>query len=545
MFCFRVKKHLIPYMEKTLGQKRMDAVARHLSKCARCSEELELIKRASGAFRSAKTPVQEPAADLWSRVEHEITAAPVPSARKLPASGLKFAGIAAAAVIILIAVISVSKIGVKPHDTVLRQTAIAQRPSDTKHIPLEPESPASVNTTLAKRTAAKDAGKSAPVSEVEPTRQSIANKHYLKHTDTALMASLPDECNSKVVCDDAASKSFGLNNITRSAGSSAVNYGNNEEKSFSENDILNNDRAANRAQDSGNFPRSSVKAGQDMSEVASAPCQDWMNNTVGPTGGAAVQNQKKRKSDQSVPSVFSNTNTSTENKQASAKYKRAPSVNPTPERMHLLVDAYARSGIVDGEIKRYEAALDKNPRDTSAMSFLTFAYARVGNQDARTQMARRLIAAVPDEASVWNRELGSALVALGNRAGAMSAWMDGLESSPVSDSAGILKNAASAGMIGDLTKCYQQKSSSEKAAASSLILASIYEFRGDFERAVKVRKKLTESFPKNQQYWLLLGEDLLKTGDKASAKTAFTKAAGMKDSQSVRALARKRLKELK
>ncbi|MEN6371764.1 MAG: hypothetical protein ABFD64_07095 [Armatimonadota bacterium] len=475
MFCFRVKKQLIPYMEKTLDQKRMDAVARHLSKCARCSEELELIKRASGAFRSAKAPAQEPAADLWSRIECEITAAPAPSARKWPVSGLQFAGIAAAAVIILIAVISVSKIREKPRNTMLRQTSIVQKPSDAKYIPLEPESPARVNTTLAKRTAAKKAENAKPVSMAEQTGQSITNKHILKHNDTVLMASLPKEYSSKAVGDGVAPELSELNSATRSAGSSAANCGNIGLQDSSKNDILDNGRAANRIQNSGNI----CKAGQNMDEeVASAPARNSIGN-------------------------------------------------------------------IDGEITKYEAVLDKNPHDTATMSFLVFAYARVGNQDARAQIARRLIAAVPAESSDWNRELGSALAALGDKAGAMSAWRNGLEYNPISDSSGILKEAASAGMLDSLAKYYQQKSSSGKIAAPSLILANIYEFRGDFERAAKVRKKLTGSFPQNQHYWLLLGEDLLKTGDKANAKTAFTKAAGMKDNQSIRALAMKRLKELK
>jgi len=110
MFCFTARRHLIPYLEGTLGRKRTEAVARHVIRCERCGDELELIRAASTAFRSAKTPAQEPAANLWPRIEREIAMA-TPVSLRWRVRGVQLAGAAAAAALILFAMVNVNRPG--------------------------------------------------------------------------------------------------------------------------------------------------------------------------------------------------------------------------------------------------------------------------------------------------------------------------------------------------------------------------------------------------------------------------------------------------
>jgi hypothetical protein len=111
MFCFRTRKLLVPYAEGSLGSKAADAVAKHLSRCSRCSDELAAVQQACRVLRSAKTPAPEPALDLWARIEREI-AAPAPvRTRAWQMKGLQFGGAAAAAAIVLFAVVGTGKLG--------------------------------------------------------------------------------------------------------------------------------------------------------------------------------------------------------------------------------------------------------------------------------------------------------------------------------------------------------------------------------------------------------------------------------------------------
>lgn len=559
MLCFRVKKRLIPYMENTLDKKRVEAIARHLSRCARCSEELELIKRASGAFRSAKTPVQEPAADLWSRIEREITTSQAPAARKLPIRGLQLGGVAIAAAVILFAVVNVGRLGEIPAGDDGEKAVIARNSANVeplnKQLSSKSNAPIGANTPREKRSAIQDVKNSITASGKESTGRSKTIRPITKQTGTTVMASRPEERNTNAAeigtTPQSAKSHFdsGVRSVYPPAGNSDSIAEQYDEVAATSNTA----RTSNRAQNSAN----SAKPWQNTAEVAAASWQNGMNNASSSGLDAAIQTQRKPDEsakenqqlfglNQAAPNVPSNiANAGAENKQAVAKHKPSLAADPSPENIRPLVDTYARSGILYEGVAEYEAALDKNPRDTVAMRFLTLAYARVGNQYARAQMARKLIKVVPAESAEWNRELGCALAALGDDDGAMSAWQCGLESNPVSDSSEILKEVAAAGMVDDLTKHYRQESSTGKTETPSLILASIYEFRGNFSKAVKIRRKLTESFPEKQQYWLRLGEDLLKIGDKDDAKAAFTKAAGMKEDQTIRALALKRLNELK
>ena len=88
----------------------METVSRHVARCQGCASELALVRVAGNAFRDAKSPAKEPAGNLWERIEEKITA----TTRPAPAwhvRSLQVAGTAAAAAVILLAVVNVSKIG--------------------------------------------------------------------------------------------------------------------------------------------------------------------------------------------------------------------------------------------------------------------------------------------------------------------------------------------------------------------------------------------------------------------------------------------------
>lgn len=111
MFCFRARKHLIPYIEGLLDAKTSNAVARHIERCRTCAGELAIVRQASNAFRTLKPDSQEPSADLWTRIKAEISApAPAPVRR---IGGLQLAGAAVAAALILFAV-NLSRVGDVP-----------------------------------------------------------------------------------------------------------------------------------------------------------------------------------------------------------------------------------------------------------------------------------------------------------------------------------------------------------------------------------------------------------------------------------------------
>jgi len=234
-----------------------------------------------------------------------------------------------------------------------------------------------------------------------------------------------------------------------------------------------------------------------------------------------------------------------EYKKAIDELKRVVALNPQlPDAFRKLAEAYQRGGLLQEGIAEHEAALARNPHDSNAMRFLLEAYRLSGNAQGRAQMARKLLKAVPDESAAWNKELGSALVALGDRDGALEAWRSGLESDPSVDGSEILPAAQAAGLLGELVKWYERESATRKAAAPSLILAGIYESRGEFQRAAEVRRKLARRYPDGHQNWLLLGDDLCRTGDVAEARTAYTRAAASVNA-TIRSAAQSRLRELK
>lgn len=176
MFCFRIRKRLIPYSEGSLSPEAAEAVARHLAKCKRCSGELAAVRKASTALRCAKTPAMEPAADLWNRIERQI-AAPARVARPWPMRGMQYSGAFVAAAILLFAVINVTRLG----DPTIGSIGTETRPTGSISKPTATESPnngTSFSVEIAPQSESTVAASNLPVIEKRPVaaKQGMATR---------------------------------------------------------------------------------------------------------------------------------------------------------------------------------------------------------------------------------------------------------------------------------------------------------------------------------------------------------------------------------
>lgn len=231
-------------------------------------------------------------------------------------------------------------------------------------------------------------------------------------------------------------------------------------------------------------------------------------------------------------------------KTAILELKKIVSNSQRPEAVTMLVDAYVRCGNLAQGIREYESALSNHPDDMIAVRFLAEAYAHNGNVKGRMTMLRKLLKLVPENAALWNRDLGRALIQSGDKAGALVVWKRGLEVNPTRDTAGIIPDARAVGLIGDLERWYDTESLVRGTAAPSLILANICASVGDYQRAAEARRKLTKLFPDNQQYWIWLGDAEKLAGSPEAAKFAYTRASTMDQDAALRALAAEKLRQL-
>lgn len=215
------------------------------------------------------------------------------------------------------------------------------------------------------------------------------------------------------------------------------------------------------------------------------------------------------------------------------------------EPFRLMAEAYQGGGMLSQGIVENEAMLASNPHNIVAMRFLVAAYALSGNIEKRVLVARKLIKELPDTASMWNCELGAALFAMGDRKGALESWRQALETDPGSSTADVMKLAQQAGAAGDIISWYEKESVTKTLPNPSLILASIYEWQGDYRRAATTMQKLTNWYPLKQDYWIFLGDDLLRARDRNSAKAAYERAAKLNENPTLKAIAVQRSQELR
>jgi hypothetical protein len=57
-------------------------------------------------------------------------------------------------------------------------------------------------------------------------------------------------------------------------------------------------------------------------------------------------------------------------------------------------------------------------------------------------------------------------------------------------------------------------------------------------------KRVAKRFPAKQQYWISLGDDLARCGDKLAAKEAYSHASRAGESLTLRAVATQRMKDI-
>lgn len=138
MFCFRARRLIIPYLEGALDERVSSAFARHLESCPKCADEVALVRRAGNALRKARTPAQEPAADLWSRIEREIAPPVAQPARRPGMLGLKLAGATAACALLCVIALMSDRMPVSNDETTNQKPVMqAAVPKDARR-PDEP-----------------------------------------------------------------------------------------------------------------------------------------------------------------------------------------------------------------------------------------------------------------------------------------------------------------------------------------------------------------------------------------------------------------------
>lgn len=219
MFCFNVRRNLIPYLEKSLDRRKNAAVRRHLEVCPKCAAELSSIKAVSGAVRNAKTPAMEPSTDLWARIEREI-ADPTPSRRQFPVvRGLKLSGGAIAAAVLVFMVMNAnignSPLGPTNQPTVKTDQKVARNPvaPEVKHQP-------AVNSDIANLKTAEEASTITTPAQV---RHHIAK---IVEPKPVQIAEKVADVKAKVVDIDQSIKQID----TKTRGSDNVMMGSNKPK---------------------------------------------------------------------------------------------------------------------------------------------------------------------------------------------------------------------------------------------------------------------------------------------------------------------------
>lgn len=75
--CRKYAALIAPFAENKLPEPDRKRIAAHVANCASCREAVETHRMMAALLSSHRPAAPEPAADLWSRIEAEITAAPV------------------------------------------------------------------------------------------------------------------------------------------------------------------------------------------------------------------------------------------------------------------------------------------------------------------------------------------------------------------------------------------------------------------------------------------------------------------------------------
>lgn len=399
MFCYRTRKHLIPYLEGTLDGRKSEAVAKHLARCKDCTQELAAIERATSIFRDIKPEAQDPSENLWARVEREI-AGTVPLERRWHVRGLQLGGVAAAAAILLLAIVDVPR---------MRDGAVTLPPAPNLNVNTDFESQESEGLARS-RPNAKPSG--------------IPKKIVLASPEPAKSPSAPASPGSFI------RPAPPVTGQTTSPKNESGDLG-----------TLNKDKTA-EAPLSSKFQKP-----DDLMAEATVP--DHLEVADG----------------------------------------------DNPNRSYFGADAGVSSG---------------HPGPAGPRGATTTA-AAVGDRLDPGKMLR-----------VWRNEM---------------------EAKPDEKHTKVLAAAESAGLIDDLEKWYESEASRRREPAPRLILAGIYEHRGNIEKAVEVRRDLSRLYPDNLSNWIALGDGLARTGEKAKAKDAYLHVTRAQDSK-LRSIAEQRLKSL-
>jgi hypothetical protein len=124
MNCGQMRNQLVYYVENALSERRKRAVARHLSDCPLCQDELSSIRDLRERLASLEPPKRDWDSFNW-RLSRELAKEETPTTRALPwLPALPLAGIAAVAVVIIVSLVVSARL--QEHRTPIGESATTQ-----------------------------------------------------------------------------------------------------------------------------------------------------------------------------------------------------------------------------------------------------------------------------------------------------------------------------------------------------------------------------------------------------------------------------------
>ncbi|MCX8052722.1 MAG: tetratricopeptide repeat protein [Armatimonadetes bacterium] len=229
---------------------------------------------------------------------------------------------------------------------------------------------------------------------------------------------------------------------------------------------------------------------------------------------------------------------------AIANLKLSFDLHPTEESARALVEAQRKANKLNEGISENESALEKNPGNVTAMTYLLAAYKESGNYAGRIDMAKRLIKADPSNASAYYAELGAAHMAVGNVAEGVQAYIRAFETGDPITWERIARSAASSGALEQVKERVDASFRTSRKERTGMILFDIQSVRNDHQGMIAAADALTKLNPDQPTHWLRLGHAYERAGNKELALGAYIRAAAGSDPEAASA-ARARIEALK
>ena len=218
-------------------------------------------------------------------------------------------------------------------------------------------------------------------------------------------------------------------------------------------------------------------------------------------------------------------------------------MHPTLENADALVSAQRQANRLQEGIAYYQAVLEKNPRNTRALTYLLSAYKLTGDALSRMSIANRLVGCDPTRAPYYYSEMGSAQMALGNASDAVDAYSRAFEAGNTSTWDFVVRSAASSGALGALRERCEKSFKASNKVRAGWILFELQSAQKDSKGMLDTAEALIKLNPDQATHWLRLGEAYEQAGSKDLAIMAYSKAAASSDPEAA-AAARARIESI-